>query len=288
MIKKLFGGINLTWKKLIIAAIILGIYTGLMAMIPFTQDTSFRDISISFECWIFFGIIIILNSKSNLDSALKCFVFFLISQPLVYLVQVPFNDMGFGIFRYYLNWIIWTLLTFPMGFIGYYIKKKNILSLIILLPMLVFIGFMGYSFLLETIKHFPHHLLSFIFCLTVIILLVLNLYEKKIYKILSFITITILTGLLIFINRGSNMLVSYKNLDEYNLAFIEEAYVSSFTSEKNGSVEVIRVDEYNYKLKISGYKNTTYSFTLSDNYGHEYYFDYYFDDDDFLVLNIKK
>ena len=75
-VKKLFGGIDLNWKKLIIFAIIAGIYTGVMAMIPIAKDTSFADITISFEVWILFGILIIMNSKSAKDSALKCFVFF--------------------------------------------------------------------------------------------------------------------------------------------------------------------------------------------------------------------
>ena len=61
--RKLFGGINLTWPKLIIFAVIAGLYTGLMAYLPQTQDTSFADITISFEVWVFFGTIIIMNSK---------------------------------------------------------------------------------------------------------------------------------------------------------------------------------------------------------------------------------
>ena len=47
--KKLFGEIDLTWKKLIIFAVITGLYTGVMALLPVTKDTSFADISISFE-----------------------------------------------------------------------------------------------------------------------------------------------------------------------------------------------------------------------------------------------
>ncbi len=74
--KRLFGGIDLTWKKLIVCAVIAGVYTGIAAMLPFTRDTSFRDISISFERWVLFGVLIIMNSRSNIDSALKCFVFF--------------------------------------------------------------------------------------------------------------------------------------------------------------------------------------------------------------------
>ena len=106
IIKKIFGGIDLTWKKLILSAIIIAIYTAFVAVIPITKNTSFRDISATFEWWILFGIIIICNSKSNLDSALKCFVFFLISQPLIYLFQVPFSWLGCGLFSYYNYWFV--------------------------------------------------------------------------------------------------------------------------------------------------------------------------------------
>ena len=47
--KKLFGGIDLTWKKLIIFAIIAGVYMAIMALLPITADTSFRDIAIQFD-----------------------------------------------------------------------------------------------------------------------------------------------------------------------------------------------------------------------------------------------
>ena len=99
--KKLFGEIDLTWKKLIIFAIITAIYTATMAILPITADTSFRDIAATPEWWILFGVIIISNSKSPKDSALKCFVFFLISQPLIYLLQVPFSWQGWHLFSFY-------------------------------------------------------------------------------------------------------------------------------------------------------------------------------------------
>lgn len=83
-IKKLFGGIELTWKKLIIFALISAVYTALMAIIPVVRNSSFDTITTTLEVWIFIGIFIIMNSKSNKDSALKCFIFFLISQPLIY------------------------------------------------------------------------------------------------------------------------------------------------------------------------------------------------------------
>ena len=94
VIKKMFGELELTWFKLIASAVAAGVLTAVIAILPVFNNTSFHAVTATFEVWILFGIIIILNSRSNLDSALKCFVFFLISQPLVYLIQVPFSDLG--------------------------------------------------------------------------------------------------------------------------------------------------------------------------------------------------
>ena len=162
--KKLFGGLNLTWPKIIIGAILAGAYTALMAILPAAKDTSFADITISFEVWILFGILIITNSKTPMESALKCFVFFLISQPLVYLIQVPFNRMGWGIFVYYKYWFIWTIFTLVMGYVGWYMRKEKWWSLAILGAMLVFLAWHYYGFLREAVSFFPNHLLSALFC----------------------------------------------------------------------------------------------------------------------------
>ena len=99
VLHKILGGINLTWLKVIILAVITGIYTGLINQVPFLFDTSFRDIAISYEVWIFFGVFIIMNSKSNLDSGLKCFAFFLISQPF----RVYLSNESFGILNVDVN-----------------------------------------------------------------------------------------------------------------------------------------------------------------------------------------
>lgn len=185
--KKLFGELNITWVKLIIFAIIAGVYTGVMTLIPQTLDTSFRDISISFEVWILFGIIIIMNSKSPIDSALKCFVFFLISQPLVYLVQVPFHQMGWGLFVYYKPWFTWTLFTIPMGFIGHFLKKDKWYGLFILSPIILFLGFHYMGFFSEVISFFPHHLLSAIFCFATLLIYPIYIYKNKVIKIIGII-----------------------------------------------------------------------------------------------------
>ena len=154
-LKKLFGGINLTWPKLIVSAIAAGILTAVIAMIPELRYTSFNAITVTLEVWILFGIIIIMNSRSDIDSALKCFVFFLISQPLVYLIQVPFNAYGWGIFTYYRYWFIWTLLCLPMGYIGYYMKKGKWWGYLILLPMIVLTGYSYQTYFSDFLFYIP-------------------------------------------------------------------------------------------------------------------------------------
>ena len=67
IVKKIFGGINLTWPKVIIMAIIVGIYTAIMALLPIANGTWFSDLKVTFEVWIFLGIFVIMNSKYSID-----------------------------------------------------------------------------------------------------------------------------------------------------------------------------------------------------------------------------
>lgn len=197
--KKLFGDINLSWIKLIIFAIIAGAYTAVMAMLPAVQNTSFSDLTVTFEVWILCGIFIIMNSKSAKDSALKCFVFFLISQPLVYLIQDVINHSNLFI-TYYRYWFIWTILTIPMGYAGYYMKKDKWWGLIILAPMLLLVGEEYGKYLANTMFSFPRHLLTTIFCFTTLIIYPLAIFKNKkiriaglIISILIIVAMTILT-----------------------------------------------------------------------------------------------
>ena len=50
--KKIFGEINLTWIKVVIMAVVAGVYTAIMAMLPIARDTSFLDLTVTFEVWI--------------------------------------------------------------------------------------------------------------------------------------------------------------------------------------------------------------------------------------------
>ncbi len=289
--KKLFGGINLTWKKLIVFAIIAGTYTAIMALLPITKDTSFRDIAITFEWWIFFGIIIISNSKSPLDSALKCFVFFLISQPLVYLIQVPFSSMGWSLFGYYRHWFYWTLACFPMGYVGYFIKKKNWLSVLILSPMIVFLVLLGLGFINNAIESFPHHIISGIACFLMIIIVVLSIFDNKKLKLISFGITLIATIVIIVLNGGINgtKYETYRNIDNLGLTLVGRVEVISFTAQnKEGDVKVVDTDKDIHTLLISGWDSGKYYFTIEDEAKNKYDFEYYVDkENNTVILNLK-
>lgn len=179
MLNKLFFEINMTWKKVIIFAIGTAVFTATILIIPFTLHSSLGNIGTYLESWILFALIIIINCKKPLEAALKTFVFFLISQPLIYLLQVPFSYLGWQIFMFYKQWFLITLLTFPGAYIAWYVKKDNILSGIILsVACSILVGFGAY-FVSSLIHNFPSNLLSVIYCYVLAYLMIFVLLKNK-------------------------------------------------------------------------------------------------------------
>lgn len=240
--KKLFGGINLTWPKVIIMAIIAGIYTAIMAMLPIANDTSFSDLTVTFEVWIFFGIFTIMNSKSAKDSALKCFIFFLISQPLVYIVQDVINHSNLFA-TYYRFWFLWTIACIPMGFIGYYMKKDKWWGLLILAPMLLLTGEECAGYLSKTMFSFPRHLLTTIFCISTLIIYPLAIFKNKKIKnvgvVISGLLIALIT-LICIINPPIYDTYILSNVEKYQFDESSKAYLSN---KKYGNLKIECADE---------------------------------------------
>ncbi len=231
--KIIFGGINLTWKKLVLCAVVIGVSVGLLNSVPSLFDTTVTDVATYFDFWIFCGIFIIMNAKSNKDSALKCFIFFLISQPLIYLCEVPFKDLGWGLFVYYRPWFIWTLLTLPMGYIGYYIKKDKWYGLLILLPVMLLLG-AGLSASIVNVKYsFPKHIINTLFIIASFIIYPLALFNNKKIKIIGLIL-----SLIIMVLFGFKPMITPSTYD---------------TSFKCSSEELVYDDTYKAYLEDSSY-----------------------------------
>lgn len=210
----LFGNIKISWKFLIIFAVAIGIFVGVLARIPFLENTSFSDIAVVLDMWIILAILIIINCKTRKEAVLKTFIFFLISQPLIYLTEVIidsiFSDINFfaHLFEYFNNyyfhggnWFFWTLLTIPGSAIAFEIKKDNLIASLILSVATGYLAFAGsYGLLNSILKTFPNHLLNALICLFAAFSLGLLILKSKRPKILnlSLTAVLFLCGIIVF------------------------------------------------------------------------------------------
>ena len=177
----------MSWLVTVMYAVAAALLTSIFLILPVFKDTSFARMGVTFEAWIFFAVIIMANCKTPLESALKTFVFFLISQPLIYLIQVPFTVLGWQIFMYYRYWFIWTLLTLPMAYIGWYITKKNWLSLLILAPVLCYLTWLYVDGFRTAYSHFPRMLVMALFCLLQVLIYLYVFTEKTVQKLIGLV-----------------------------------------------------------------------------------------------------
>ncbi len=222
---RLFGGINMSWPLVIILAVGTAALTTLFLVAPVFENTSFYRMGVFWDAWILFAVFIMSNCKKPLESAIKTFVFFLISQPLIYLFQVPFSSMGWSIFMYYKTWFIWTLLTFPAAFIGWYITKKNWLSLLILSPILLYLAYISLDCISFSFRHFPRMLFAGVFCLCQV-LLYMYVFTSNIWqKLLGIIVPFAAAAIFLFATLNPSMHAELLLPDE--VVFSKNAYAQS-------------------------------------------------------------
>ena len=280
--ERVFGGFNMSWPAVIIFAVAAAVATAIVLILPVFDNTSFREMGVYFEAWIFFAVFIMVNCKKPLESALKTFVFFLISQPLIYLIQVPFSDMGWGLFGYYRLWFILTLCTFPAAYVGWYIKKGNWLSLLIITPANLALAYMGFAYIKShLIPDFPNHLISVLFCFGQIVLYLLVLFRGWRQRLAGAAAVILLVVILILtassIDTGAQVLLpgdpapvlseqatvrmEDDSYGEAALSFSDgEAYLEVHMI-KYGSVRLIVTDgdkEYYYLAEAVTEKGTTF------------------------------
>ena len=248
---KLYGGLHMSWLTVILFAVGTAVLTAVFLIVPLFKDTSFERMGVTFEAWIFFAVIIMANCQKPLESACKTFVFFLISQPLIYLLQVPFSSMGWGLFGYYWNWFIWTLLTFPMAFVGWYIRKKNWLSLLILAPILFsltsdYVGCFQHAF-----KHFPYYIVTAVFCLGQVLIYLYTFTENLWQKVIGFAVPLAVIIILLLVRPRLNLnatefLPDNPVLTENAIVEVEDSGKIGITIASTGPDSMIRVQAADY------------------------------------------
>lgn len=263
-LKKVFGGIKMTWPRVIIFAMAAGAWTALMAMIA-PDKSSFHDIAVTMEWWVLLAIIVIVNCEKPLEAALKTFVFFLISQPLVYLIQVPFNSMGWGLFGYYPYWFKITLLTFPGAYIGWFIKKEHWISGVILSVATSFLGITGILYTISMFEGgFPNHLLTAIYCLMAVPAFAFLILKDKTARLLGIVlpTVTIIGFV------GWSVLRDDSNDIQGNLGYEMKDYISADEkweipdwNVEGAEYNLHTIDGYDYDGNPTGEKEYVLSIT---------------------------
>ncbi len=199
-LRKLFFDTKMTWPRVIIFSLITTVITVMALVIPFIARTSAVNIGVTFECWIFFALIIIMNCEKPLEAGLKTFVFFLISQPLIFLLQIPFGGTFDNFLMNYPRWFIWTLLCFPGAMLAWFVKKDNIWSALILSVATGFLSYEVVYYLKGFIDYFPKNTIALIVTLLIIVVLILTLLQNtKTRLICTGITVAITIVSLIFI-----------------------------------------------------------------------------------------
>lgn len=257
----------MTWKRVIIFAVITAIVTAAMLIIPIFKDTSFENIGVSFEAWILFALIIIMNCKTPLEASLKTFVFFLISQPLIYLLQVPFYAYGWQIFSYYPRWFIYTVLCLPGGFVAWYVKKDYVLSALILSAATGLLGAEAVYYGKSCVGAFPKYLLTVIFCVVLALVLIFVLLKRKRNRVIALVLTLAVTVLfaVITLKQPSAEMIGYHYLgDDHTWTVteydgdIDKAYIdhgtgvsASFSENGSGTLTVTNEDGEIIEFEVS-------------------------------------
>ena len=262
ILRKLYGGLNMTWPKTIIFALAAGVYTGIICLIPALQETSFKDIAVTMEIWVLLALVVVLNCAKPLEAVLKCFVFFVISQPLVYLVQAPFAGLDL-LLNYYPNWIIPTLLTIPAAFIAWQVKRDDWIGGISLGLGCAVLGsaIASYGVRMVVWRSFPYHILTILVCLAAFVVLPLCLLSNVRDRLICWAIALALTVTLGVLDYRATTKVEISNGTEVGNA--TSCIVSDDTNGAFGQPELDRESHY-VTLGATGYGSATMTCTMED------------------------
>ena len=253
-LRKLFFEIKMTWLRVVVLAVASAMFTAAMLILPFTKYTSLADVGVNLEFWILCALVVIINCEKPVEAGLKVCVFFLISQPLIYLLQVPFSPLGWELFEYYPRWFIYTVLCLPGGMLAWFVKKDNVAGALILSAATSYLCFQSFCYF----KVFPRHALSAFFCAVLAVLLIFVLLkDKKAHLVAVCVTLALaLLLILVFGGIGGVSATMFYDLDDSHVwsvcsldgDYIGEIdvtsdYVLRIEAERYGTETVVVVNE---------------------------------------------
>lgn len=281
---KLFRGLDMSWKKVFLFALGAAVYTALMALLV-PQTSSFHDIVVTSEIWALFAIVIFMNCSTPKEAAAKVFVFFLVSQPLIYLLQVPFHKNGFNLLSHYPFWFLMTCLTAPAAWIGWHVHQNRITSAVILSLGLIIIIYYGIHYTFCLALHFPNHLLTVLFVLLEVPLLIYGILRdirgRRLAWIVCFLAVVIFGFRRFSIPRLDQTLIVHLDPEKYPL---DSDWLVIPRNESISTADLCETDS-GTAILMHFYNCETNVITLFDNHRHEYRLDIRCDED--LTVYVK-
>ena len=190
---KLFGGLRMSWPAVVLFGVGAGLYAGVMGSIGPLEPTSLHDICVTMEWWVIFAFVIATNCEKGWECALKTFVFFLVSQPLIYAVEVLAGTLVLdrAIYYYTAIWGPATLLTLPGGLVAHLIGRQDPLGAVVLGLGDTLMVVTGCSYVVKLLQQPPFHLLTVILCFGSVVVMTLAIQKEKRNRIVSFATIVV-------------------------------------------------------------------------------------------------
>ena len=260
-IKKLFGETPLSWRFIILFSVAAAVIVAVLNRIPVLADTSFSDPAIWLDTWIVLAIFIIVNCRSWQEAVCKCFVFFLISQPLIYLVEILVDVSFYGFdfaerfnkyfVDYYIGsgWLRLTILTVPGALIAYQIKKENVWAALVLSVATGFLAFSGSLGLAKVFTEtFPRHLLYYALCLIFAVGLIFIILKTKKQKVLAvLLTILVAAACHLYIFRTET-----QSAYMHTAVIFDEGVVITDAEISDENIASISLDEDGSVLRVKG------------------------------------
>lgn len=256
-LNKLFFETKMTWLRVILLAVGSAVLTAAVLLIPPLAKTSASYLGVTPEAWFVFALIIVMNCEKPLEAAIKTFVFFLISQPLIYLLQVPFFDRGWEIFMYYPYWLKITVLTLPGAVVAWFVKKDNILSALVLSVATGFIGAVLASAAVTVLYSFPGELIRTVFCLLEILVFIFVLLKNKRGRILCAVITLVIFAAVGYIRLGGH--IGSVGVERYRASYelpVGHTWEIKSTDGQVGQIEVVEdrleilANRYSYETVI--------------------------------------
>ena len=267
MIEKLFFKTKITWLRVVLSAVGTGVIVAAFLILPVFTNTSFRAPGETPEFWLFPALVIVLNAATAKEAMAKTFVFFLISQPVIYLVQVPFTLFGWQIFAYYPFWFMITVLTIPAAWLAFRARRGGIFGGLVFGLAEILLAVYGVSSLKILYFEFPRYLLAALYCFGFMVLMNIYFLKQKRSRMISVIiaaaaTVTV-AALIIFMPSDGELSYPLPDgegwqviaCDEQLTAAVEEDSLR-ITGHVNGEYVILLEDEdgciVSYSVHVSG------------------------------------